>query len=417
MTRAAPAAIGALALIALAFGPAAAWAQSDIFSRDTISGVADLRLGVADGEPSWTAGGFGKTRFGGDGSGAAGRFKAQADLVWKPRFTWDLGAVIDLQAQPDQTHGIDLGEAYLRYKPVPRGDTRFTARLGLFYPEISLEHSGGAWIPQDTITPSAINSWVGEELKVVGLEGRVVHAFAGQEVSATGAVFYYGDTAGSLLAFRGWSFSDLKSSANGHFDLPPLSAFMQPMQPQFTTPVHEIDGRVGWYAQLGWRRHGLSLDLTRYDNGGDRIGADANNEWAWDTRLWNLSATWTIDPATTLRGQVMSGQSFMGYSTPQIWIDDSFAAGYLLLTRTFGADALSARVDGFQITDNSWKLADPNRESGWALTGAWRHGLGEHADLLVEALHVWSDNDARPRTGFAAGQSQTVVQTALRLKF
>ena len=414
MTGPAPAATGALAaLFVLALGGSPAWADADLFSRDTVSGVIDLRVAAADGERAWTDGGFGKSRSGG-GSEA---FTLQGDVVWKPRLGWDWSAVVDLQAQPDQTHGVDLGEAFIRYKPVPRGDTRFSARAGLFYPDISREHDGAAWTVTDTITPSAINSWVGEELKVVGLEGTLTQVFDGGEVWATGAIFYYGDTAGTLLTLRGWSLSDLKSSANGHFDLPPLSPFMRTKQPPFTTPVHEIDGRPGWYGQLGWRRHGFAIDLTRYENGGDRIGADANNEWAWDTRLWNLGLTWDLDEHTSLRAQAMTGESYMGYSTPAIWADIRFSAGYVLVTHRFGDDALSARADVFQVIDHSWLVADPNQEDGWALTAAWRHALGPRADLLGEVLHVSSNTAARARTGLDQRQEQTIAQVALRLKF
>ena len=61
-----------------------------------------------------------------------------------------------------------LSEAYLVFKPTPAGDTRYSVRAGLFYPPVSQEHQGPAWIDADMITPSAINSWIGEEVKVVG---------------------------------------------------------------------------------------------------------------------------------------------------------------------------------------------------------------------------------------------------------
>jgi hypothetical protein len=411
--RAPAAASGLFALIALALAAGSARAQSEVFARDTFSGVVDLRAAVSNGEGSWTEGGFGRSRFGGD----AGHVTAQADLVWKPQFPWDFSAVVDLQAQPGQTRGVDVGEAFLRFKPVPRGDTRFNVRAGLFYPDISREHDGPAWTVTDTITPSAINSWVGEELKVVGLEGTVTQAFDAQEVWATGGVFYYADTAGTLLALRGWSLSDLKSSANGHFDLPPLSPFMAGKQPRFTTPVHEIDNRPGWYGQLGWRRHGFAIDVTRFDNGGDRRSADAHLEWAWDTRFWNLGLTWDLDDRTSLRAQAMRGQSDMGFSTPKIWIDTGFNAAYGLFTRRYGDDALSLRGDWFEVTDHTWKAADPNREWGWALTAAWRHALTPNADLRLELLQVRTYGEARERLGLDEHQDQTVAQTALRLKF
>ena len=72
----------------------------------------------------------------------------------------------------------------------------------------SLEHDRRVWGLTDTITPSAINSWIGEEVKVVGAEGTITHDFDGGRLAATGGVFGYDDTSGTLLSFRGWALHD-----------------------------------------------------------------------------------------------------------------------------------------------------------------------------------------------------------------
>jgi len=179
----------------------------DLFAPATIHGVVDLRAGAADGETSFTLAEFGKARFGGDGGpGLRGNVEvANATLEWTPRFSWDLSAVVDAVVQPGQELPIDIGQAYLLYKPVPTSSTRFQVRAGLFYPPVSLENDSRAWGVTDTITPSAINSWIGEEVKVVGVEGKVSHDFGDQAISATAGVFSFDDTAGTLLAFRGWA--------------------------------------------------------------------------------------------------------------------------------------------------------------------------------------------------------------------
>jgi hypothetical protein len=394
-----------------------AFAQADLVSRETVSGLLDLRLAAVSGENAWTNGGFGKARFDGAGSGFKGKATGQGDLVWKPRLSWEWSGLVDLQAQPDQTHGLDVGEAFIRYKPVPRGDTRFNIRAGLFYPPISLEHEGGAWVPADTITPSAINSWVGEELKVAGVEATITHEMLGEEIAATAAVFYDADTAGTLLALRGWSFGDVKSSLSGHFPLPPLSPFIAGLQPPFTTSVREIDDKPGWYGQLAWRRHGLALDVLYYDNGGDRVSKTAALEWAWDTRFVEAGLTWDIDPRTKLRAQAMHGTTHMGFPTPEIWIDNGYDAAYAMLTRQVAGGAVSLRVDAFDVTDHSWKTIDPNAEHGWALAAAWRRPLCPQMDLMLEAMQIDSVRAAREFSHTDPRQSQTVLQSSLRLKF
>jgi hypothetical protein len=93
----------------------------------------------------------------------------------------------------------------------------------VFYPPISLEHDGLDWSVPDTITPSAINTWVAEETKVAGVEATRRRRVAGQTFSLTVGGFTHGDTSGTLLTFRGWALHDLKSPVFGRFPLPPLS--------------------------------------------------------------------------------------------------------------------------------------------------------------------------------------------------
>ncbi|HKT54385.1 MAG TPA: hypothetical protein VJP88_08025, partial [Caulobacteraceae bacterium] len=159
----------ALAALILAMTAPCASAQVVLFSPEVLHGVIDLRAGASDGERSFTDGGFGKAIYGGDGSST---LRGRADLAmaaveWTPRFGWDWSAVVDVGRQPGEPHGLGLLQAYALFKPTPRSQTRFKARLGYFYPPISLENDGRVWEPTDVITPSAINSWVGEEVKVL----------------------------------------------------------------------------------------------------------------------------------------------------------------------------------------------------------------------------------------------------------
>ena len=246
-----------------------ALAQVDLLSRDTVHGVVDVRLSAADGEPSFTDEGFGKSRYGGD---AKSDFKprleiAEAAIEWTPRLNWEWSAVVDLTAQPGQEKSVDIAQAYVVYKPVPRSNTHFGARFGLFYPPISLEHDARVWGLTNTITPSAINSWVGEEVKVVGAEASVSREFGDQELGLTAGVFGYDDTAGTLLSFRGWALHDLKSQAFGVFPLPPLSPYIQYVQDPETYSTEEIDHRLGYYARVEWRpTSAVTLDALYYDN-------------------------------------------------------------------------------------------------------------------------------------------------------
>jgi hypothetical protein len=406
-----------VALMAATVGLSAAidaHAEADLFSRQTVSGLIDLRLGAADGETSWIDGGLGKGRFGDGGQVALG----ESSIVWNPRFSSRLGAVIIAQSQQAQDRVVDAGEAYLTYRGDMAGSLRLNARAGLMYPPISLEHDGLEWSVPDTITPSAINSWVAEETKVVGLQATARGAIAGQKLAATVGVFTHGDTSGTLLTFRGWALHDLKSSATGDFPLPPLSPFMAKRQAPFTTPVRELDGRAGVYARLEWRPSpNLMLELFAYDNDGDRTTVD-NHEWSWETRFFNLGARWDIDAATHLRAQAMQGETLMGKSTAYgVWTDVGFQATYVSATRDLGPGSLTGRLDQFSTTDRTNKAVDNNAEHGWAALVAYRWDVRPDVHLVFEGLHIDSDRPERVRQGETPQQTQTVVQTALRYLF
>jgi hypothetical protein len=183
----------------------------DLFSKDTLSVLLDVRLAVANGHTSFVNGGFGKTRFQGNSNGgySAQVLPAEADIVWNPRFTNALSANISAAWQRDHdTRGLDLMEAFLNYLPGQTGQVGFSGRAGFMWPEISLEHStGGAWSVVNTITPSAINAWVGEEVKVIGAEATLRASIGEHDVSATGGMFGWNDTSGTLLSFRGWAWT------------------------------------------------------------------------------------------------------------------------------------------------------------------------------------------------------------------
>ena len=396
-------------------GAGAAHAEANLFSRDTISGLVDLRLVAANGETSWVDGAVGKARF---GDGHQGLRLGEAALVWNPRFSDTLSAVIVGESQDGQRHAVDLGEGYLAYRSRPGSALRLSARAGVFYPPISLEHDGLDWSVPDTITPSAINTWVAEETKVVGVEATIRRTIAGQTFSLTAGGFKNGDTSGTELTFRGWALHDIKSPVFGRFPLPPLSAAMARRQAPSTTPLAEIDGHVGYYGRLEWKPSSrLAFDLFGYDNGGDRIGVDARREWSWETRFWNLGMRLDLD-AVAVKAQVMTGETLMGYSNALgIWADMGFEAAYVSASKALGPGSATVRYDHFSTTDRTNKATDNNAEHGWSALAAYRWDVRPNAQIVFEALYIDSFRRDRARLGLAPAQDQTVLQTAFRHQF
>ena len=421
-TKAAP--LGVVFTLLLACGPAAA--EPDLFSPQAFSGLLDIRAAFSDGQPSYLKGGFGRTRYGGD---PAGDFKGQlsiadAALVWKPQLTWALGGVVDVEHQAGQENAVDLVQAYLTLKPSPSHGTRFAVRAGLFYPAISEEHEGPAWAVANSITPSAINSWIGEEVKVVGGEAKVTHAFGEHEVSATVGLFGYDDTSGTLLTFRGWGLTDIKATAFGGFKLPPIDPYMVHRQPAYTASTVELDGKVGYYGRLDWRPPGrFAFNAFYYDNRGDEVSVNSALQWSWATRFWNFGASFDIDDKTRILSQVLTGQTLMGYPNGRsVWINLGFTSAYVLATRSFGRSALTGRAEVFSTSDRNFRPAtdgpeDNRGEHGWALTAAYRYALTPHAQLLLEAMHIRSRRPSLDEQGLEPLQSQALLQSSMRLSF
>jgi len=412
-----------LALAVVCAGGAARAQDYGDASGKPVTAVVDLRLTGADGERSWLEGGFGKARFGADGaSGGDGwRVRARgvaADLVWKPELSWSVGGTLAVTAQQGQEHPVDLSEAFLSWRRGPHGAARLSGRLGLFWPPVSLEHSGPAWSVSETITPSAINSWIGEEVKMGAAEGTVSLPMGDGRLAATVALFGFNDTAGTLLAFRGWALHDEKATAFGHQPLPALGTFMQDVQAQRSRPLIELDDRPGFYASLRWSSAGpLKLQAFYYDNRGDPEAVDADLQWGWRTRFGNIGAVLQLDQRTRFTSQAMIGSTEMGFlQDGKIWVDTRFRSAFLLATRTIGsASSVSGRIEGFGSTGRGSILAADDSEDGWAATLAGRHVIGGHVTVLGEILHIESMRDARRRDGIAPRQRQTVIQLAARL--
>jgi hypothetical protein len=393
-------------------------AGSDLISAETISARADLRLVGGDGERSWADGGFGKTRFGGgDGGFRLRPFAAEAELIWEPRFSWSTHGTLVVAAQDDQDHPVDLVEAFLTFKPLPRGPVRVSGRAGLFWPAISLEHEGASWSVADMITPSAINSWIGEEVKLLGAEATAAKAGAAPALSATVGIFGFNDTAGTLLAFRGWALHDLKATAFGHQPLPSLNAFMIFAQAPRTRPTIELDDRPGFYGKLAWRPSpSVALDAFYYDNRGDPTAVNADLQWGWRTRFLTLGARIDLDEKTKLLAQALSGRTEMGFETADgIWVNTRYRAAYLRASHRRGPATFSLRFDGFGTRERGSEMGPEESEDGWAVAGAGSVALSRHANLVIEALHVESSRGSRARDGLDPEQARTMVQAALRL--
>ena len=130
------------AVAALWASPAGAESSLRLFTSDAWELNGDLRLVAVDGERSWVDRGFGKLRSGSDGDLRVRPQLGNISLVWKPQLSWSLGAIVVGSLQGGQRTQAGLSQAYLTFKPMRSSRLAFSARAGLMWPPISLEHEG-----------------------------------------------------------------------------------------------------------------------------------------------------------------------------------------------------------------------------------------------------------------------------------
>lgn len=395
----------------------------DLLSTNSLWALFDERLSLADGKASWLNRGMGKTEFQGDSKGGykAGLSLAEADLVYQPRFSDSLSANISWAWQDHHQNRFDLMEAFLNYLPAQTGPIGFQLRAGFMWPEISLEHTtGGAWSVVNTITPSAINTWVGEEVKVVGVEPTVRFALGEHNLTATGGVFEFNDTSGTLLSFRGWALDTVKATATAVFPLPNRSPFLDRAQQNETVSTDNVDHNPGWYARIAWAPPWpFGVSAFYYDNRGDPTDFQPDLQWGWRTRFWNIGLNADLTKTTKLLAQSMFGSTIMGpQQNGEAWVHTDYQSAYVLLTQKVGAWAVTGRAETFSTRERGSEMPPGSGENGWAATLAARTNITKDLTFLAEVMNVESNRQNRVTLEDLTSplESQTVFQLSLRYR-
>jgi hypothetical protein len=411
----------ACALALLWTSPAQAESNVHLFSADTLQLTGDVRLVAADGEQSWVDGGLGKLRSSG-GGGRDFRLTPQlgnVNLVWQPQFTYSLSATIVGSLQGGERTEAGLSQAYMSFRPMRSDKLAFSARAGLMWPPISLEHEGADWHVKDSITPSAINSWIGEEVRPLAAESTLAATLGEHKLRATAALMAGNDTAGTLLTFRGWALHDRTTLAFNRQPLPPLDGEVGEYQAPFTHPLLDVGPgfahRPGYYVKLVWQPPiPVRFELFRYDNRANPEAVDRNLEWGWRTKFNHVGLVAELGRGAVFKAQALQGRTRMGFAdTGTTWTDNRFRSAFGLLTRPFGTVRLTGRIDVFDTRNNGSDVGDEYDDRGWSTMLAAQREWGRFTGL-VELLHVSSVREDRDVLGLKPRQRQTQLQLELR---
>jgi hypothetical protein len=379
-------------------------------------GFLEARLPLADGKDrSWTEGGLGKMRFGdGDQSlQAAGALS----LSWQ--VSDSLLAVADLQAQGQTSPELGVLSAYLRWRPVSTSPWRWTVRAGAFFPPVSLENDGVGWTSRWTLSPSALNSWVGEELRTIGAEARLEHRGVHGSFEFGVALFRWNDPAGELIFSRGWALGDVTSPLGARVRQPDAYSDAFSPVPVEYKPFVENDNRTGWHADAEWRSpRGIRLRALRYDNRAepDTYSHQAGRDvFSWKTRFGSVGAE------VPLGGLVLAAQSLKGSTiiepAEEFYIESHFRAAFLLAAWDRGAWRPALRYDRFRAHVKPDFIGDELEEEGHAWTAALNWRPRDSLRLTAEWLRVDSTRNQRLLAGLAPRQREDLLQIMLRYQF
>jgi hypothetical protein len=405
-------------LLAAAFAAAPAAAQSDRhqFHVDASAGYVSASTDLGP----WTEGSLGKLRHA-DEDVTAFRIFGE----YHGRITPTLRTRIVADYVDDASGGLDLTEAVLDWRPIPRSRNQQQWRFGAFYPAFSLENGDRGWQSPFTYSFSAINTWLGEEVRPFGAEWSLRRRLEGfrsaHEIKGFAAAFYGNDPAGTLLFWRGWSLHDRQTRLNDDLLIPP-----RPFQtrPQQLVPFMETDHRPGYYGGVEWQYARRTLvQFARYDNRADPYSF-RDGQWGWGTDFNHLAVQASLPAELGLVFQWMDGTTeWLTAALPNgtrmamsEHVRDDFESQFVMLTRTFGAkQRLALRYDTFSIERPA---ATPvlYSDDGHAWTLSYRLAPTERWSGGVEWLRIDSRRDLWPMF-YGAPPSQTEDQVRLQLSY
>lgn len=345
-----------------------------------LSGFVTARGIYVESQPSWLDGGFG--RF--DVSKNTHQEEAHLGIDWTPA-EW---VTVHAHGLARKRGGMVEASVDLR-----KGD--FRLRAGQFFLPTSRENTDRLWSSPYTISFSALNSWIGEEVRPIGTELQWQHLTSTSVITFAGGAFRGNDTMGALLGWRGWSIGNHLAVTNEVLPLPPLPFF--PNQRDGSKPIgRDLDGRSGWTARMRVSLPERAMvQLAHLDNRGDR--KLYRGEYSWQTQFNVLSGEIDGQHGTTLASEYGWGSTGMG-SAPHAFVDLDFYAADVLLSQTFGRNRVSARIDVFGTTDRDHSFAEVNSESGRAWTFAWFYNVRPPLRLGVEFANIAAQRSSMPNT-------------------
>ncbi len=379
-----------------------------------IRGNIQAQAFLNNSSTNWYRGGFAKLRYDEDafpvqlGNAALHTDFRISDTFW-------LRSLVTAYSYPD--FDPNLVEAYFQYRPLPRGKFRFRTKTGAFHLPLSLENRGIGWNSVYSTTPSVINAWVGEELRVIG--GEIDIQFPGRQrgsahsFGVTGGIFGFNDGAGTIIAYRGWAPHDRQTGLGDYLKLIPEF----PGQDRKFEPFREIDDRPGYYIAGSWSYlDQVDFKFMHYDNRADP-SAFRNRQIAWHTVFEHASLQINFTGSIRLLSQYMTGDTQINNLNSGFRSNVDFESWYILISKVINKHRLSARYEYFNTDDLDAFLTSihNSNETGWAWMLAYHYQLRANLKLGLEWLQIKTNRETR--LNIEGIPSETENQLLLNINF
>jgi hypothetical protein len=323
---------------------------------------------------------------------------AQLGFEWRPSQHFDLhvsGATYDGDA--------GLVEAYVDGRLL-FGLDELQLRAGQFFLPTSRENKGELWTSPYSINFSALNTWIAEELRPVGVDLEWRHTSGRGHIVTTAATAFRGnDSMGALLGWRGWAIGNRLSTYDELRPLPELSPFFDAQRDDGTKPFgRDLDGNTGYSARVRYSvpQRG-NLQYAYVDNRGDR--ELYRGEYAWATDFHLIGGELGDPDDFIVAAEFMRGSTGMGFAPAFVQAD--FHAAYALVSDKRGRNRWTARIDLFGVDEQDFSPGGNNDEDGLAWTLAWLFDVTNAIRAGAEITQVSGDNFAG---GDADGRSVTI---------
>jgi len=401
------------------------FSTESLAGEHSIKGLIDIRAVHVNGDnntKSYLSGDYGKYRYG-EGSGIT---LSQLALQYKYEINNQFSTTLIANAfADDNTTNAGITEGYLSYKGLPSSaGWRYKAKVGLFYPNISLENNATAWSAAYTLTSSSLNNWVGEEFRHSGaaftIEKLGKFSKSKHDFSLDVTSFQNNDTAGAMLAWHGWALGSRQTLLQEKLTVQPFYARKATLQGQaaHSDPFIELDNRWGTHVVAQWRwQRKLKANIGYYNNNADTTVVK-KGQYAWSTKFTHLGLKYKFTKQFELIAQYMKGRTFMQSPYGDNVVDNDFQNAFMMLRHYWQSKHhLALRLETFWVDDSDTTVGDNNNEDGKAMTLSYRYKLNKNSFLHSEYNWLESTRSARSYVWQPVKLTEQQFQIAYRYYF